>query len=91
LYYTASRDVNGDIIVKMANLLPTMQTVVLEFEGMSEAKGTAFIMEGYSLDAVNSFEKPRFVIPKEHDVIVQNGKLNVEMPSKSFRVYRIQK
>jgi len=90
VYYTASRDANGDVIVKLVNLLTEAQNVVVEFDGIENGEGELYAMEGYDLSDANSLEKPDYIKPCETTVSVCSGRLEIELPAESFRVYRIR-
>ena len=88
LYYSACRD-GRDVIVKLVNATQNPQQVGLVLEGISEAQGRAYIMEGFEPEAVNTFDEPQKVIPVERDVEVREGRFNMEMPAYSLKVLRI--
>lgn len=89
MYYTASKDGNGDIIVKLANVLETSQEVNLVLEGVSKATGTAYVMEGFDPTAQNSFEAPEKVIPTGFPVKTENGVLCTMLAPLSLQVIRL--
>ena len=89
LYYTASKDSGGDIIVKLANASGKVQKGVLKLEGVDKAAGVAYLMEGYPMEAENSLETPEKVVPQEQAVLVKKGTIEYELPGKAFRIYRV--
>lgn len=91
LYYTASQDDNGDVIVKLANVSSNEIKTTLLLDGIEDAEGKAYIMEGFTKEAVNSFDDPRAVIPREIPVRVRSGKIEADIPGESVRIYRIRK
>lgn len=88
LYYSASRE-GKDIIVKLVNATQNPQPVELALEGVSEAEGKMYVMEGYAPDDANSFEEPCKVTPAVKEIQVRGGCLEVEMPAYSLKVMRV--
>ncbi len=87
LYYSASLDDNGDVILKVVNASQKVQNVTVYLDGMNNADGVLYAMEGFAREDRNSFEEPQKVIPKQSDISVKNGKMEIDMPADSLRVY----
>ena len=90
VYYAASRDDNGDVIVKLVNLTEDEQPVTIELEGLSDAEGILYAMEGHLLEDENSFSRPTLISPREFSVSVKSGVFDVVLPAGSIRVYRFK-
>ena len=90
LYYTASKDSNGDIILKLANAAAMPQSLSISLDGITQGAGTAYVMEGFALDAENSFEYPDKVSPVEKAVVVTDGNMGAELPPYSLQVIRLR-
>lgn len=88
LYYTASKDENGDVIIKLANTTDSSRKVEVCLDGINYCTGRDYIMEG-ELDEMNSFENPDCIKPLEKDVIVVDGKLEIQVEKQSFHVIRL--
>ena len=90
LYYSASVDDNGDVILKLVNASRQLQEVMIFLDGMKQADGVLYAMEGFAREDSNSFEEPKKIIPKESKVQVKDGRLEICMPEDSVRVYRFK-
>ena len=89
LYYSASQDDNGDIIIKLVNASSEHKTVMINLPETPYAEGTVWKMEGFQKEDENSFEEPQKVIPSAMPVKVSEGRMLVEMPGEAVRVYRL--
>lgn len=89
LYYAASRDDNGDILVKLVNASKEERPVTVELAGVGAAAGRCWAMEGWEPDAKNTLDDPEYVSPREHTMSVADGRLEVVLPACSVRVYRL--
>ena len=91
LYYSASRDANGDLIVKVTNMRKAAQEVELCLEGGDNmADGTVYQMAGWKLNARNDFEHPNLVSPCEKAVKAEGKRLEFVFPGESFTVLRLK-
>ena len=93
LYFTASKeDESGDIIIKTVNVkgekLPL--SICLEWFEREATKAIVYEMSGYELDAKNSFEDPKRVVPIEKAIVCTNNCLNYEIEPYSVTIFRIQ-
>lgn len=93
LYASSCIDtVTNELIIKMVNASGKEQVPVLSVEGVRKmglaAKLT--ILQGNSLDAVNSFDKPDNVAPKESVIVLKSKKFDFKAAPYSFSVLRIK-
>ena len=93
LYCSVSRrDDIKDIIVKIINVKDGALNTIISLEGIKEelyyqeVKVKAYIMEGYALEASNSFEQPSLVVPYEREFIVKEGCLEYEVKPQSVNI-----
>lgn len=63
LYYSAVKDGNGDLIVKVVNAQEEEKELILCPDGKGDRLVRITQMAGYGLDAKNSFEQPELVTP----------------------------
>lgn len=95
LYAAAAWDKNAnEVIVKVVNVSGKSQNHELSLLGVKkmEAIAKAFIMQNDNLNEVNSFENATKVSPIEKNIAVDVKKklVNLNLPAKSFIVYRIK-
>ena len=93
LYAMASLDKNTrEIILKMVNgsEQPQISEVTLNGAGKLSSKGKLIVLTGESMDAVNSFERPKQIAPLETDIVVKGKKVNLTLAPNSFSVVRIK-
>lgn len=64
LYYSAVEAENGDIIIKLVNLLEESKEVTIQFEENSEYNVDISYMSGYDLTERNSLDEPEKIVPK---------------------------
>lgn len=90
--YAAASEENGEVILKLVNLLEKEQQAEVTLEGT--ASGSCLVkcwqMCGYALDAVNSFEEPEKVTPAYREFEGKLPTLICEVPARSVTVMRIQ-
>ena len=93
LYYTASIENNGDYIVKMVNVKENPITFTLTLEGQENTnfKGSRYMMSGYGLDDMNSFEEPKKISPVQEAAVLSNGTGEITLPGHSIAVLRLSK
>ena len=90
LYAVSGRDgKSGDVIVKLVNVLPKPRQITVELDGMTSAKGTAYIMSGHSKEARNVPGKPETVVPREKPVSFESGSFQWKMPPESLCILRL--
>jgi len=93
VYASAVMDtVTQQIILKMVNLSANPQILSIELDGVKKvlAKGSLQLMQNNNLNAINTFEQPRFVAPISLDFPIQNKKITYTAPGYSFQVLKIQ-
>ena len=79
-------------IVKVANTSDKAQNLVLNFNGFAKnasAKGTKTVLISENLDVENTLDNPNAVIPVESSFSVSGNKVEVELPAKSFTMYKV--
>lgn len=94
LYYTASiEEKTGDIILKVVNLQEEAEHIEVYLGGYTETplKGTIYELAGYELSAVNSFEEPNHILPKEKVFDIEKNLFEYEFPKQSVTICRIAK
>jgi len=93
LYASSVWDKNTkEIIVKLVNTLDKEQTINLKFDGAKklQTKGTVIVLKGNSLEDVNSFENPKWVVPVEKSIAGKSKNYTVSLAPNSFSVVRIK-
>lgn len=88
LYYTASADSSGDVILKAVNVRGEAVTAEIDIKGADIFLGKVSELSGYALDSENSFENPKLVYPKEKEITIENCVLEYEFPPRSVTVIR---
>ena len=91
-YASASVDKdNKEIIIKIANLDNNSRSISIELDGMKGVSKdiTCVYMQNDNLAAVNSFENPDLLTPKEKKDKITDGWLKTEVPGLSFHIFRI--
>lgn len=95
LYAAAAWDKNAnEVIIKVVNVSGKAQNHELSLAGVKklDPKAKAFVMQKDNLEEVNTFENATNVSPAEQDITVDIKKkiINLNLPAKSFIVYRIK-
>jgi alpha-N-arabinofuranosidase len=93
--YTVSKDAAGKINITASNLHPhESQEVTFELRGGKVSRvipGSAKILTGKSVDAINTFESPEQVQPKPFaDAALKNGMLTLKIPKHSLVVISLE-
>lgn len=98
LYYTASRDDEGNVIVKLVNVTGQEREIEICLNELLSGKdkntqweGDLYYMEGFEEDDSNSFEEPEKVVPSHKRISIVNGNITFFMPGKALRIYRFKK
>ncbi len=92
LYASAVWDANNkEVVLKVVNVNPTEQPVVLQLDGRRKFKNEASmtVLGSTNGDAVNSFTKPDAITPTEHRAQVKGKKLSTVLKPMSLTVLRI--
>ena len=90
---TASRDSTGKIHLTISNIDPNKaQRVVIDWRGVDlHSVSNGEVLTAKKIDSYNSFDHPDDVKPEPfHDARLRNGKLTIEMPSKSIVALELQ-
>ena len=94
LYASAVLDtITNEIILKIVNTSSNAQKLSIAFEGIKKellSKGQLLLMQNNNLNAVNSFDQPKFVAPIALECSIKNKKLDYETPGYSFQVLKIK-
>ena len=82
----------GDLIIKLVNVSGKPQATVFSLAGVKTiiGDGKLTVLEGNDLGAVNTFEQPRQIAPKESIVSIKNKKITLAAAPYSFSVLRIK-
>lgn len=93
LYYTASTEKNGDIIVKLVNVKKEAFPVVITLDGQKDSslEGSCYSLAGFAPEDMNSFEEPEKVSPVKKDIKITGGKLEYEVPEHSLTVFHLKR
>lgn len=94
LYASAVLDtITNEIILKIVNTSSNAQKLSIAFDGIKKqllSKGQLLLMQNNNLNAVNSFDQPKFVAPIALECSIKNKKLDYETPGYSFQVLKIK-
>jgi len=93
LYAAASIDAaSNELIIKIVNASGNEQSNLLSLEGTKKLakEGKLTLLQSDNLDAVNSFEQPNLVSPKESTIAVKGKKFEYRAAPYSFSVIRIK-
>ena len=93
LYASASTDVEtNELIIKIVNASGKEQTNMLSLEGVKQLakEGKLIVLQSDNLDAVNSFEQPNLVSPKESAIAIKSKKFQYKAAPYSFSVIKIK-
>lgn len=91
LYASAVKDTErGELYVKVANTSQMDKQISVMIKGADAgAMGVALTMSSNDMEAVNSFEEPMKLSPRESPVAVKKGMLMAEVPANAFVIYKI--
>lgn len=92
LYASAVKDTaTKELIVKVVNTAGNEQDLSIAIDGTSaKAEVIALTMATNDLEAVNSFESPKEISPKESKTALRKGILQTTIPANAFVVYKIK-
>jgi alpha-L-arabinofuranosidase len=93
LYASASVDAAAnELIIKIVNASSKEQTNILSLEGAKKpaSAGKLLVLQSNNLDAVNSFDQPDLVSPKESAISIKGKKFEYKSLPYSFSVLRIK-
>ena len=97
LFASAAFDSNtGEVIVKVANTSRTTQPITLNLAAMTGATTARTITLSHrGMDDENSIQQPELITPKEGSIPCTSEKkqlvISDQLPSMSFRIYRVKK
>ncbi len=90
IYYSASMEEAGDIIIKAVNVSDRDRKAEIEIVNASPARGSVWCLEGHELDAVNDFDRPEAVLPREKELSLKGEKsFEYEFAKHSVTIFRI--
>lgn len=92
MYATASIDsANKELVIKLVNVSGDAQVVPLAVEGIKKLNPNArqIVLQSNDLKAMNTFENPLLVSPKESAVKLKGKKMDYEALPYSVNVIRI--
>jgi alpha-L-arabinofuranosidase len=93
LYASACIDsATNELILKLVNVSGNAQTKSIVLDGLKKtgAEARLTVLQNSNLQAVNSFDTPSAVSPKESGMPVKNKKLSLSLAPYSFSVVRIK-
>ncbi len=83
-------DATGTVILKLVNATGKPSTATVNLAGVSKvSRGTLMVMQSADLQAVNSFESPDLVAPRETPFTPSASKFEISLPANSFSVVRV--
>lgn len=82
----------NELIVKLVNTSGKQQNNTIAVEGVknTETKAKLTVLQSNDLNAMNSFDNPLNVAPKESSVPVKGKKIKLVLPAYSFTVIRVK-
>ncbi len=91
VYASATLDAaSGEAIVKLVNATAKESDVTVELAGAREVKaGTLTVLQGFDLQAANTFEYPERVAPSQSAFTPEGTKFDLTLPPYSFSVVRV--
>lgn len=89
LYYSASKDEAGNVILRIVNVRPDEKILNISFDDGMDHEVSASIMDGYQAEDRNSLEEPQRVVPREEKLQVKNGRMEYLVSGLSAAVLRI--
>lgn len=93
LYATAAFDApTGEIILKLVNVGAKPSDVKIDFNGLKKRQlvsGSCTYLQNDDWKTVNSLEQ-EILVPRVRPVQVKGQSMNIQLPARSFGVYRLQ-
>ncbi len=91
LYATASFDeATGEVILKLVNATAKASVCTVDLSGVRQVqRGTVTVLQSDDLAAVNTFDSPDQVVPKQTDLTPVGPKFDLTLPANSFNVVRM--
>lgn len=83
-------DSPGEVIIKLVNATGKENTSTVELAGPAQKyQGTLTVLQSEDLEAVNTFETPARVAPRETTFTPAAPKFNLTLPANSFTIVRL--
>jgi len=92
IFASATRDTaTGDVILKLVNATPDLQSVQVQLDGLGSVKAgaRATLLTAEQLSDVNDFDRPDRVVPKPWPVRIDGLRFMLDLPRHSFLVIRV--
>jgi len=92
IFASATRDTaTGDVILKLVNATPDLQSVQVQLDGLGsvKARARATLLTAEQLSDVNDFDRPDRVVPKPWPVRIDGLRFMLDLPRHSFLVIRV--
>jgi alpha-L-arabinofuranosidase len=85
-----TEDASSAVIIKLVNATANDSACSVDLAGVREVKtGTLTVLRSDNLEAMNSFEQPDHVAPRETNFAPAGPKFDVTLPAYSFSVIRV--
>jgi len=82
---------NGELVVSLVNPHPdTDMDVDCALRGVTGKSASALILQSPDLNAYNGFDSPDRVVPRPHPVVVEGGRLRIELPRLSVATVTVR-
>lgn len=87
----AARDSSGKIWLSLVNVDPNRPArIVASIQGVNPRAATGQLLSALAVDAHNSFDRPKEVVPRPFAGHLENGELLFTLPAKSVAVVEVQ-
>lgn len=92
LYAAAAIDKNtNELIIKLVNASGKQQSKQININGKKlSASGKLITLQSDDLNAMNSFENPMKISPKEESISIRNNNINIVLLPYSFTIIKIE-
>lgn len=91
LYYCASKETDGTVIVKVVNLQKESVRADIRILGETHLHGTVESISGNKREDMNTFYQPKLIFPKTSGVFGKTDTVSYEFPADSVSVFRFIK
>ncbi|MDP9078951.1 MAG: alpha-L-arabinofuranosidase [Bacteroidota bacterium] len=83
---------SNELIIKFVNTLGEGRKISFTVNGSKHLKSTVMVttLQNDNLDAVNSFEKPAAISPKEQTLKAMGNKINIEVKRYSLNIIKVK-
>lgn len=80
----------GEYIVKVINTSSESKEITLAFNGLKHVSSvTTLTLSSPSMNAENSLENPKLIVPVTGSATINGTNLTDQLPSKTFRIYKV--